>query len=179
MDRDFSLEVNDLNNRKQTVSIMMDKGAIARIVNRPSPYKALPYRMRPALEKVADYVRTEMIPEVFQQEGPGWAKLSRRTIADRLKLGYQRGPILQRSRDLFRELTQKSHPNHVEIIVTGRNARIEIGGSSKKFLENQQGVSSQNLPARPMIPGTNAPIPHRHVVQIEKILYDAIKRALR
>jgi hypothetical protein len=80
------------------------------------------------------------------------------TIGLRKFQGYDgEHPILQRSGDLYRELTDKSHPRHIEIIKVGSRARIEIGGSSAKFIENQMG--QPRLPARPMVPGTgNIPI---------------------
>lgn len=175
---DFSLEVRDLNKSKTTVSIMMDKGWIARVSGR-KPYKALPNKFRLAMERVGDYVRAEMVPEVFEREGPGWRRLARRTIVERLKEGYPPGPILQRTRDLFQELTDKSHPKHVEVVKVGKEARIEIGGSSVKFLENQQGVAVNNLPARPMIPGTGtAPIDRRHIKAIEDIFRSTIAEEL-
>ena len=143
------------NQAKSNVQIQVTPEFASTVTNRLRPYKNFPVTMRPALEKVADYVRLTMIPETFRQEGPGWASLAPRTRSERAYQGYAPShPILIRTRDLYRELTEKSHPKHVEIIKTGKDARIVIGGSSDKFKQNQQGVPGQGLPARPMLPFT-------------------------
>lgn len=177
---DFSLEVKDLN-KTNTIKIIPSSQSFHKLTGRTKKYKAFPYKLRPVLEKVADYVRITMIPDTFKREGPGWAPLARRTIAERIAAGYNgQHPILYRSGDLFKELTQKSHPKHIEIIKTGKNARIEIGGSSSKFLENQRGVSGTNLPSRPMIPGTgNLPLPDRDRLAIKAIVERGIKDIMR
>lgn len=176
-----ALEVQDLDKSSATVKIIADKNTFTQAVNRLKPYKSIPYTMRPALEKVADYVRVEMIPRVFKQEGPGWRRLAPRTVMERISQGYGGAhPILVRKGDLYAELTRKSHPNHIEIIKTGKNARIEIGGSSAKFIENQMGKQAQRLPARPMIPGTgHIPIPDRDREEIKRIIMKALAQKLK
>lgn len=176
-----TVEIHDLNNSRSTVRIMADKSTFATAVGKLRPYKSIPYTMRPALERVADYVRVEMIPRVFKQEGPGWRRLSPRTVMDRISMGYGGAhPILVRKGDLLAELTKKSHPNHIEIIKTGKNARIEIGGSSAKFIENQMGVQAQRLPARPMIPGTgHVPLPDRDREAIKAIILKSLRQKLK
>jgi Phage virion morphogenesis family len=151
------------------------------ITGRLRPYKNFPITAKPALSKVADYVRMEMIPRTFHQEGPGWRKLSRRTKKERAAQGYGAShPILIRSKDLFKELTDKSHPNHVEVIKTGKYARITIGGSSEKFIRNQTGDKSLHIPSRPMIPGTmNTSLPDRDRQAINKILVTTITEDLQ
>lgn len=125
------------------------------VTNRVRPYKSMPEKFRPALEAAADYYVKNAIPRVFKQEGPGWRPLSKRTQRERKASGYNPfHPILQRTGDLYKELTEKSHPKHIEIVKVGKNARITIGGSSEKFIRNQLGNSALNIPARPMIPGT-------------------------
>lgn len=170
--------VEDINATSSTVKIFADKTFYSEAAGKIEPYKSLPKTMKPALERVGNYVRASMIPRVFEQEGPGWAPLARRTISDREKLGFQGPhPILQRSRDLFKELTQKSHPHHVEIIRTGKNARIEIGGSSAKFIENQGGRKEARLPKRSMIPGTRGvPIKDRDRTALQDIIIRAVKK---
>lgn len=178
---DFHFEVEQLNKARATVKITADKEFISRASNRLRPYKNLPNRMRPVLERMADYVRITMIPQTFKKEGPGWRPLARRTVAERIQAGYGgRHPILIRSGDLFNELTEKSHPKHIEIIKTGKNARIEIGGSSTKFIENQLGRSEARLPPRPMIPGTgNIPITDRDRIAMKSIVLNAVRERLR
>lgn len=175
---ELELIIRDLNQSSNVVTVHADKRFFATSQGRTGPYTNLPARFGPALVRVGDYVRTVMIPRTFAEEGPGWAKLARRTQRERTQQGYNpQHPILQRTRDLYRELTEKSHPSHIEIIKTGKNARIEIGGSSVKFIQNQlgKGDSGQKLPSRPMIPGTgNLSINERDKAQIKSILIKAI-----
>lgn len=175
-----TMEVRDLDKSTMTVKIYADKNFLSQATRRLRPYKSLPYTFRPALDAVADYVRVEMIPRTFKQEGPGWAPLRPRTVMERISKGYGGPhPILVRKGDLFAELTKKSHPRHIEIIKVGKNARIEIGGSSAKFIENQMGVRAQRLPARPMIPGTgHIPIPERDRQAIKSIMMKSIRQRL-
>lgn len=177
---DFSVEVKNLQDASAVVKIKANKDFFARAVNRTKPYKALPAMFRPVLEKIADYVRITLIPETFEREGPGWHPLARRTVAERIQAGFGgKHPILVRSGDLFKELTDRSHPKHIEVIRTGKNARLEMGGSSEKYIQNQLGVTSQRLPARPMIPGTgNLPLPDRDRIAMKAIAERAIKERL-
>lgn len=149
-------------------------------INRAEPYKNFPAKAKPALVAVGDYVRTEMIPRTFRNEGPGWRHLALRTRHERAAQGYGAAhPILYRTGDLFAELTQKSHPKHIEIIKTGKNCRIEVGGSSDKFVRNQSGSAEFHIPPRPMIPGTgNLPLPDRDRRNIQEILYNSIRQEL-
>lgn len=160
------------------IIIGVDKNSVSQMLGRLDAYKALPRKFRPALGEVASYVTQSMIPEIFAKEGPGWHSLAKRTQIERRMQGYGAShPILRRTGDLFSELTERSHPNHVEIIRTGKNARIEIGGSSTKFLENQMGKSSVRLPARPMIPGSKGQtIASRDKMAIELIIKRVITR---
>lgn len=170
------VSVRDLDKKSVTVKFYIDKSFAAKISKKLEPYRSIPYKFRPALEQIADYVRTDMIPRTFEREGPGWAPLAPMTMALRRFLGYQpEHPILYREGDLFRELTQKSHPRHIEIIKVGKDARIEIGGSSEKFLENQMGAP--RLPKRPMLPGTgDIPVEDRDRRAIRDIMVKAIRK---
>lgn len=174
----LGFEIRDLDGTQNKAVISIDKVFAARLRGRLEPYKSLPRTFRPALEQIADYVRMEMIPRTFDQEGPGWIPLAPRTVGERIAAGYSgEHPILMRTRDLFKELTDRSHPKHIEVVRVGKHARIEIGGSSKKFIENQMGVPAQHLPARPMIPGTGyLPIPDRDRKAIKSILMKALKK---
>lgn len=178
---DFVGAVENINSTRSTVKITPNLDAASRINERIKPYKHLPNTFRIALERTADYIRVVMIPRTFEREGPGWRPLARRTIAERIAQGFGgEHPILRRSGDLYRELTDRAHPRHIEIIRTGKYARIEIGGSSAKFMENQLGDNAQRLPARPMIPGTgNIPLQDRDRLMIKAILMKAIQEDLR
>jgi len=174
----FSPVIRDVDKKHATVKIGMDKRTASQIMERMSVYKALPEKFRPGLEEIADYVRNDMIADTFRREGPGWKPLAKRTVRERQQAGYSgRHPILQRSKDLYRELTDKSHPHHIEVIKVGQRARIEIGGSSAKFLENQMGKKSQRLPSRPMIPGTGGlPLRDRDKMEMTRILQRSFNR---
>lgn len=150
------------------------------IMGRTRPYKRFPYHMKPVLEKVADYVRVEMIPRTFRQEGPGWKKLAKRTRRERAAQGYGPShPILIRTRDLFKELTDKAHPKHIEVIKTGKYSRVEIGGSSEKFIRNQSGNWEYHIPSRPMIPGTEKlPLPDRDRIAIKDIINKSVRQEM-
>lgn len=177
----FKVDLDDIvkiGNSETKAVIYADKSAAAKINRRLQPYKQLPRTFRPVLEAWGDYVRVKMIPQVFEREGPGWRPLSRRTIAERIQAGWGGAhPILQRSGDLLEELTDRSHPRHIEVIKTGKNARIEIGGSSQKFIENQLGVQERRLPRRPMIPGTgNMPLADRDRIAMKTIAERVIRQ---
>lgn len=162
------------------ITIRFNPQVASNFSQRTAAYKAFPAKTKPALEKVADYVRVEMIPRTFQKEGPGWRKLSKRTKRERAEQGYGAShPILKRTGELFKELTQKSHPKHIEIVKTGKYARVTIGGSSEKFMRNQGGNWLLHIPSRPMIPGTeHLPLPQRDRMMIKKILEDNIRKEL-
>lgn len=174
----FDREIADIKHGKTRVVIELDKQSLSHVLDRVQEYKSLPRKFKPALEGIADYVREEMIPETFSKEGPGWKPLARRTQFDRRMQGYgAKHPILKRTGDLYKELTQKAHPKHIEVIRVGKYARVELGGSSKKFIENQMGNGKQRLPARPMIPGTDGMrISDRDRLAIENIIRKAITK---
>ena len=173
----IEFEVNEINTKSDSrVRINVAQSFHHKVGETLKPYKNVPKLFRPALEQIGDYVRINMIPRTFNSEGPGWAPLSQRTITDKRRLGYGNRKILQRSGDLYKELTSKAHPKHFEIIRVGKMARIEIGGSSAKFLENQQGRTDKNLPARPMIPGTGGTqFAARDRIEIRRIIQRAIR----
>lgn len=161
------------------LTIRANPSYASKITKRMEPYKHFPRHLRPALENVADYVTQHMIPQTFENEGPGWRPLARRTIGERIAQGFPgEHPILRRSGDLYKELTERSHPKHVEVIKVGKYSRIEIGGSSEKFLRNQMGEGSLHIPPRPMIPGTGwLKISSHDRLEIRKILQRSIKNA--
>lgn len=179
----FQWVANVTNREGPGVGIKIEPSAtfVSAVSKKIQPYKNFPVTMKPALEKMADYVRVTMIPRTFQQEGPNWKPLAPRTVQERIAQGYSgSNPILVRSGDLLQELTQKTHPKHVEIIKTGKYARIEIGGSSDKFKENQKGVPSESIPSRPMIPGTGwLTLPAKDQIELKKILVTEIQKQIK
>lgn len=177
------VEVENVKRTPIKARITQDKSAYARLARRTEPYKSLPNKFRPALEQVADYYRRVIMKRVFKQEGPGWVGLSQRTQRERQSMGFKPAhPILQRTGDLMRELTERSHPSHVEVIRVGKNARIEIGGSSKKFIENQTGYSptAPNLPQRQMLPGAGSKlIEQGDKIEMRRIINRVVKQTMK
>ena len=163
-----------------TVTVKVDPTSVSNVTQRLEPYKSLPEKFRPALEALADYYTSTSIPKVFKEEGPGWAPLAIRTQMERRAAGYNpKHPILRRSGDLFKELTERAHPSHVEVIRVGTTSSITIGGSSDKFIHNQLGNSQLNLPARPMLPGVGGvPLPSQDVTAMKQVLIDAIQKVI-
>lgn len=178
----FDLTVHQLNSKSNTVKFSVDRVSMLKVDKEVQKYKRLPERFRPALEKVGDYTRQEMIPATFKREGPGWSKLAPRTISERISGGYGgTHPILYRTGDLYKSLVEKSHPKHIEIVKLGKRSSIEVGSSSAKFIENQTGnAPGRKLPARPMIPGTGGlDLLTRDRMAIDEIVRKAIKEKLR
>lgn len=178
---DPSFTIHDVDFRSSTVKVRVKPDSFYNISRALRRYKALPLYFRPALEQLGDYVRTTMIPRTFEQEGPGWERLAPKTIGQRIRDGFPPDhPILIQTGDLYAELTEKSHPKHIEIIKVGQMARIEIGGSSAKFIENQTGTGLPNLPARPMIPGTGwLQLPDGDRKEMHRILERAMFNRMR
>lgn len=164
-----------------TITIKVNPQYASNITKRLTPYQNFPAKFAPALEGMADYITGTIIPRIFKEEGPGWMKLSQRTQSERKRAGFPPDhPILIRTGDLYKELTSKSHPNHVEVITTGKNARIRIGGSSQKFVRNQGGDKFLNIPSRPMLPGTGgAPLDPNDQIRLQEILATSIKQQMQ
>lgn len=94
------------------------------------------------------------ILDVFEAEGiPEWPPLAELTIVRRRLLGFAAGPILQRSGELLRSLTEPSSRHHVfEVSFGGTGAQIVVGTSLPKAIPLGRGDEEQNLPPRPMFP---------------------------
>src|SRR5204863_37049 len=102
-DHDIVVNIKDIDGKSSTVRLYADKAAFSNMQQRLRVYKALPNRMRPVLEDLSEYVRTQMIPRTFKQEGPGWKPLAKRTNRERIMQGFPgQHPILYRTGDLFR-----------------------------------------------------------------------------
>lgn len=166
--------------KQASVVIQANPKWASTVTNRVEPYKSLPAKFAPALQAVADYITKTTIPRTFKAEGPGWRQLSKRTQHERAAKGYDpKHPILVRSGDLLKELTDKSHPNHIEIIRTGQYARVTVGGSSEKFIRNQLGNQSLNIPSRPMMPGKGRPLSPDDDQAIRKLITQKIQEAMK
>ena len=162
------------------VTISMHQPSLTSARGKIAPHQNFYRTVSPALEKVADYIRMRVITRTFQQEGPGWRPLAMRTRAERKAQGYNpEHPILFRTGDLFKELTEKTHPKHVQIIkVTNSSATVTIEGSSEKFKRNQYGDATLKIPARPMVPGKNKALSIKDQRAISAIMAENIQKAV-
>ena len=163
-----------------TVTIKVDPKSVSNITQRIAPYKSLPDKFRPAMQALADYYTGTAIPRTFNSEGPGWRPLSKRTQRERSLLGYgPRHPMLRRTGDLFKELTEKAHSHHIETITVGQTSRLVVGGSSTKFIRNQLGDTILRIPARPMLPGTGwITISAEDQAAMDQILTEKVKEIM-
>lgn len=104
-----------------------------------------------ASQQVHDVI-VEHVKAVFEAEGiPTWAPLSWYTLIQRQLLGFGPGPILQRTGDLLRSLTDNAHPSHVWRLELGARRSVIIVGTSLEKAWSL-GFGADNLPARPMFP---------------------------
>lgn len=98
----------------------------------------------------------ELHARVFETEGTAgrgaWAGLSARTIAQRVRLGYGRGPILQRTGAL------KDHVLSTPAKITRKGDGYELRIQPKKNVAGipkyhalAMGLAENNLPGRPMV----------------------------
>ncbi len=92
--------------------------------------------------------------DVFEAEGiPAWPPLAELTIVQRRWLGFSEGPILQRTGELLRSLTEPSHRHHIFEVKMGKTrAQIIVGTDMEKAWELGHGDPEANLPPRPMFP---------------------------
>jgi len=96
---------------------------------------------RPVFDDFGPHV-LKSIDKNFQAQGRPrrWARLKPNTIRERIRLGFGRGPILQRTRRLRKGFRYKS------------GARtFRVTNTQKYFPYHQYGSPKTNLPARKMI----------------------------
>ena len=102
--------------------------------------------------KVADRVRLG-IARNFTREGPEgmkWGVLAMRTRQERRELGYPgEHPILQRTRELKRSWTERSHPHNVEEWQETDGLTLHLSSSDPRVPELTLGRDDPYMPARP------------------------------
>lgn len=103
--------------------------------------------LQPAMLRVGQYLMGATL-RTFEAEGRPrkWQKLSPRTIADRKRLGFAAGPILERTGELKRSLTQRGAKG--SIFRPGPRS-LRYGSSLPRFEIHQKGL--ENVPKRVML----------------------------
>lgn len=105
--------------------------------------------LSPAMRDIAQALESET-ERRFEQEGPGWPRLSKKTIAQREKTGHWPGRMLQRTGALAREIASGHDAT---------SAWVGAGGAaSRKYAAIHQfgGKAGRGgkvtIPARPYLP---------------------------
>lgn len=99
-----------------------------------------------------DEIMQKSFEKNFSQGGSNWKPLSPSTISDRLRKGYNSGPILVRTGNLKDEVTSlrgKVTTASKEVRMEWGIDQIRAGKEKAKFFTHQKGRG--NIPARPMI----------------------------
>lgn len=101
----------------------------------------------PVFRDIADDLR-EIEEGQFSSEGGrgsgGWKALKAETVAAKRAAGLDNG-ILKATEAMFRSLTQKSDPHHVEEITKDS---LRFGSTDEKLPIHQAGAPANNLPQR-------------------------------
>ena len=134
-------------------------------VNKVQRLKNIPnsHEMYESLENVGDYLRTVVIPRMFDDESSAetgmWEQLKDTTQKWRFYKGYADGPILQASGALYQAATSDKA---IVDIKTGTNARVVLGGQHfaspemEKYFVHMAGSYSRlyhaQIPKRPFMP---------------------------
>lgn len=97
--------------------------------------------MRPAFDEFGKYM-LRSIGRTFAAEGrpARWRALKEATIRERLRLGYGRGPILERTGKLKNSFSY-----------TAKTKYFGVTSSAKYFGPHQYGSSKRNIPKRVMV----------------------------
>ena len=103
--------------------------------------------LTPAMAKVLKYLMGATL-RTFEAEGRPrrWQPLSAFTIADRRQQGFSDGPILDRTGELKRSLTQSGARGSIQV---ARPRSLRYGSSLSRFEIHQKGL--ENVPARVML----------------------------
>jgi len=168
--------------------VSVDKSSFSRMMDSVEGYKQIPYRMRPALKEVGDYIVENVVPRMFEEEGNrgrgSWQALSELDQDWRERQGFNPGPILEASGDLRRDATSDTM---VVDIKTGENARVVIGGdklgypNAAKFFAHMSGMVTSpwtggEIPARPFIPTSDKDFTQYEISEIYDIFREHIER---
>lgn len=101
--------------------------------------------LRPAMKNVAQALESETELR-FEREGPGWPALSERTILGRMKSGYGRGKMLQRSGQLAASVQTEYGRDYAQIGSNKAYAAIhQFGGQAGRG-------KKVTIPPRPYLP---------------------------
>ena len=103
----------------------------------------------------------DCIGDIFAEEGrPPWEPLAERTILERLRLGFDEGPILHRTGSLRASFTEESHPLHVfDMEFSERVSTLRVGSIDPRAVDLASGNPETHLPARPMLPNPTVVFP--------------------
>ncbi len=146
-----------------------------------SLWQDLPRRIKPHYKRIVGTALAKAFTQNFETEGQGqWDPLSRSwTVPERRRLGFAgRHPILQRTKNLKRSVTDKSHPLHIRDVYTQGKSRVvlEMGSKDERYrMLHFGGVTSLNtrIPPRPMA------ILHDHQIgDINRAIVFAIQKSL-
>lgn len=116
--------------------------------------------MREISEDMIDAVK-----ENFEKEGrPKWKPLAKSTIAERRRLGYWPGKILQRSGMLLRSIFKK-YDNTSAVVGTNKiyAAVHQFGGNHSAKSTKTKKIKSIKVPARPFLT-----LPDKELKKIKK-----------
>lgn len=121
--------------------------------------------MRPAMYKAGLYL-LGVNKRNFDAEGrPSWQPLAKSTIKDRIRKGYGPGPILQRTKALYRSLTEEGAAYQIFRYLP---KSLQIASSLFYFLIHQKGGT--RIPKREMLGYQK-----QDTSQISRIINDYIK----
>ena len=139
--------------------ITVDPTSFAAMAGRLEAYKNLPYKSRPMLQAIGEYVVSEVVPRMFREgDGGKWPQLSDTTNEFRERMGYGGAhPMLINTTALYDAAT--SNQAIVEV-KTGANARVVLGGDKfagslrDKFFVHMSGSDAGwgSIPPRPFMP---------------------------
>jgi phage virion morphogenesis protein len=102
--------------------------------------------MTPMMADIAMALESET-EHRFEQEGPGWPRLSERTILDRIKAGKWPGKMLQRSAGGLAPSIESDHgPDYAQI------GTANVYGAIHQFGGQAGRERKVTIPARPYLP---------------------------
>lgn len=106
----------------------------------------------PVREIAGDALRS-IFAQHFDQEGPGWYDLAKRTVKEREEAGFGgKHPILVRTGALRNSIIDRNHPLHIEGIERGSSSlfTLALGTADDRFDLLHYG-DDVTTPARPMM----------------------------
>jgi hypothetical protein len=120
-----------------------------------------PEKAATEIESEAGWYIRQRFKRNFSEEGypDKWAQLRPRTIAERLALGFPPAhPILVRTGDLMRSVTQLGHARNASEMKRGRaQLTLTLSSSDPRFARLSGGAD--NMAARPMVVLSDSDLP--------------------